>query len=44
MAVLGHWWTYSITLAWSDFDGTLRVFFMFEMNPPSEKISVYTTL
>lgn len=38
MAVEGQWRTYSITLAWSDYDETLRMVCTFEMEPPSEKI------
>ena len=38
MAVVGQWRTYSITLAWSDFDETLRMVCTFEMDPPAEKI------
>ena len=35
MAVVGQWRTYSITLAWSDFDETLRMICTFEMDPPA---------
>ena len=38
MAVVGQWRTYSITLAWSDFDETLRMVCTFEMDPPAEKL------
>jgi len=38
MAVVGQWRTYSITLAWSDFDETLRMICTFEMDPPAEKL------
>ena len=38
MAVEGQWRTYSITLAWSDFDETLRMVCTFEMAPPQEKL------
>lgn len=38
MAVEGQWRTYSITLAWSQFDETLRLICTFEMEPPEEKI------
>nr|WP_319249732.1 YbjN domain-containing protein [uncultured Celeribacter sp.] len=38
MAVEGQWRTYSITLAWSDFDETLRLICTFEMEPPEEKL------
>ncbi len=38
MAVEGQWRTYSITLAWSAYDETLRLVCSFEMEPPSEKL------
>ncbi|CAN1555224.1 COG5465 Uncharacterized conserved protein [Paracoccaceae bacterium] len=38
MAVEGQWRTYSLTLAWSDHDETLRLICTFEMEPPDEKI------
>lgn len=38
MAVEGQWRTYSITLAWSDQDETLRLICTFEMEPPDEKL------
>lgn len=38
MAVEGQWRTYSITLAWSGFDETLRLICTFEMEPPEEKM------
>ena len=38
MAVEGQWRTYSITLAWSPFDETLRLISTFEMEPPEEKL------
>lgn len=38
MAVEGQWRTYSITLAWSAYDETLRMVCTFEMDPPSEKL------
>ena len=37
MSVEGQWRTYSITLAWSGFDETLRLICTFEMQPPKEK-------
>ena len=37
MAVTGQWRTYSITLAWSAHDATLRLISTFEMEPPSGK-------
>lgn len=45
MAVEGTWRTYSITLAWSDYDETLRMIATFDMEPPSEKLGqVYEVL
>ncbi len=45
MAVQGQWRTYSITLAWSGFDETLRLICSFEMKPPEEKLKdLYETL
>ena len=45
MAVQGQWRKYSITLAWSGFDETLRLICSFEMEPPSEKLKdLYETL
>ena len=38
MAVEGQWRTYSITLAWSAYDETLRLICSFEMDPPDEKV------
>ncbi len=38
MAVEGQWRTYSITLAWSDYDETLRLVCSFEMEPPTESL------
>ena len=38
LAVEGQWWNSSITLAWSDFDETLRMVCTFEMAPPQEKL------
>ena len=40
MAVEGQWRTYSITLAWSAYDETLRLVCTFEMDPPAEKLPV----
>ena len=37
MAVEGQWRTYSITLAWSPFDETLRLIMTFEMEPPRDR-------
>ena len=39
MAVEGQWRTYSITLAWSNYDETLRMVCTFEMEPPEEKVA-----
>jgi hypothetical protein len=39
MAVEGQWRTYSLTLAWSDHDETLRLICTFEMDPPQEKLA-----
>lgn len=39
MAVEGQWRTYSITLAWSGADETLRMICTFEMEPPQERLS-----
>ena len=36
MAVEGQWRTYSITLAWSAYDDTLRLICSYEMEPPEE--------
>ena len=38
MAVEGQWRTYSITLAWSAYDETLRLVCTFEMEPPADKV------
>lgn len=38
MAVDGQWRTYSITLAWSGFDETLKMVCSFEMEPPDDKM------
>lgn len=37
MAVEGQWRTYSLTLAWSGHDETLRLICSFEMEPPKER-------
>lgn len=37
MAVEGQWRTYSITLAWSAYDETLRLICTFEMEPPEHR-------
>jgi hypothetical protein len=38
MAVEGQWRTYSITLAWSPHDETLRMICTFEMEPPQDRL------
>ncbi|PIL16267.1 prolipoprotein diacylglyceryl transferase [Puniceibacterium antarcticum] len=38
MTVEGQWRTYSITLAWSSYDETLRLICTFEMEPPTERL------
>lgn len=38
MAVEGQWRTYSITLAWSGYDETLRLICTFEMEPPKHRL------
>jgi hypothetical protein len=38
MAVEGQWRTYSLTLAWSPSDETLRLICTFEMEPPEGKL------
>lgn len=38
MAVEGQWRTYSITLAWSGYDETLRLICTFEMEPPKDRL------
>ncbi|MGV6840732.1 MAG: YbjN domain-containing protein [Planktomarina sp.] len=37
MSVEGQWRTYSVTLAWSDFDETLRLICTFDMEPPEHR-------
>jgi len=45
MAIEGQWRTYSITLAWSPYDETLRLVCSFEMDPPADKMdALYATL
>ena len=45
MAVEGQWRTYSLTLAWSPADETLRLICTFEMDPPEERLpALYETL
>ena len=38
MAVEGQWRTYSVTLAWSGYDETLRMVATFEMEPPEDRL------
>ena len=38
MAVEAQWRTYSITLAWSSYDETLRLICTFEMEPPEARL------
>ncbi|MEL6570716.1 MAG: YbjN domain-containing protein [Pseudomonadota bacterium] len=38
MAVEGQWRTYSITLAWSAYDETLRLICTYEMEPPAGRM------
>ena len=38
MAVEGQWRTYSITLAWSAYDQTLRLICTYEMDPPEDRL------
>jgi hypothetical protein len=38
MAVEGQWRTYSLTLAWSGADETLRLICTFEMEPPDDRM------
>ena len=38
MAVEGQWRTYSITLAWSGYDETLRMVCTFEMEPSADQL------
>jgi hypothetical protein len=45
MAVEGQWRTYSLTLAWSAQDETLRLICTFEMEPPEDRLpAVYDIL
>lgn len=37
MSVEGQWRTYTVTLAWSDADETLRLICTFEMDPPAHR-------
>lgn len=45
MAIEGQWRTYSVTLAWSSYDETLRMICTFDMEPPEESLpKLYETL
>lgn len=44
MAVEGSWRTYSVTLAWSQYDDTLRLICTFEIEPPADRISELSLL
>ena len=45
MAVVGQWRTYSITLAWSACDETLRLICTYDMKPPADQLPIlYETL
>ncbi|MGR3759996.1 YbjN domain-containing protein [Roseobacteraceae bacterium NS-SX3] len=45
MAVEGQWRTYSLTLAWSHYEETLRMVCSFEMEPPKDQLpQVYELL
>jgi hypothetical protein len=39
MAIEGQWRTYSLTLAWSPYDETLRMVCSFEMDPPANRMA-----
>ena len=38
MAIEGQWRTYSVTLAWSSYDETLRMICTFDMDPPEDRL------
>lgn len=45
MAIEGQWRNYSITLAWSEHDQTLRLICTFEMEPPEDRLpNIYEAL
>jgi hypothetical protein len=45
MAIEGQWRTYSITLAWSGHDETLRLVCTYEMEPPDDRLpALFETL
>ena len=39
MAVQGQWKSYSVTLAWSGYDETLKLVCTYEMDPPEDRMS-----
>ncbi len=41
MAVTGQWRSYSLTLAWSGSDETLRLICTFEMEPPAARMAAF---
>ncbi|MEZ5751168.1 MAG: YbjN domain-containing protein [Paracoccaceae bacterium] len=41
MAVEGQWRSYSLTLAWSHNDETLRLICTFDMEPPDERLGAF---
>lgn len=45
MAIEGAWRTYSVTLAWSGYDDTLRLICAFDMEPPADTLpSLYEAI
>lgn len=44
MAIEGTWRTYSVTLAWSARDETLRLICAFDMAPPSRRVTAMHTV
>jgi hypothetical protein len=43
MAIEGTWRTYSVTLAWSAQDETLRLISAFELSPPARRLGAFHT-
>lgn len=39
LAIEGAWRTYSVTLAWSAYDETLRMVCSFDMDPPADRLA-----
>ena len=39
MAIEGQWRTYSLSLAWSAYDETLRIICTFDMDPPEDQLA-----